>query len=95
MDYTEARSAFIKGVVEDKIEIKNTAEAKIVKQAEAYNSILTGRVEKFLNLPMRSLTKEEIAKLDKRVAELKLEIVEYTKLTAENILLIDLSAITV
>lgn len=95
MDYTEARSAFIKGVVEDKIEIKNTAEAKIVKQAEAYNSILTGRVEKFLNLPMRSLTKEEIAKLDKRVAELKLEIIEYTKLTAENILLIDLSAITV
>lgn len=91
MDYTNARARFIQGVVEEKIELRNTKEADVVKQAEAYDSILVGRVEKFLGLPMRSLTKEEIAKLQSRAKELKAEIADYSKRTFEDILLTDIN----
>jgi DNA topoisomerase-2 len=93
MDYTNARAKFIQGVVEEAIELRNTKEADVVKQAEAYDAILTGRVEKFLGLPMRSLTKEEIAKLRAKAKELKTQIADYNKKTFEDILVDDLSAI--
>ena len=93
MDYTNARAKFIQGVVEEAIELRNTKEADVVKQAEAYDSILQGRVEKFLSLPMRSLTKEEIAKLRAKAKELKAEIVEYRKKSFEDILVEDLDTI--
>ena len=94
MDYTNARAKFIQGVVEAAIELRNTKEADVVKQAEAYDSILQGRVEKFLSLPMRSLTKEEIAKLRAKAKELKAEIAEYSKLSFEDILSQDLDIIS-
>ena len=95
MDYADAKAMFIKGVVEGKIELRNKSEAEVIKQAEAYSNVLHGKVEKFLGLPMRSLTKEEIAKLKKRSAELKKEIAEYSKLTFEDILVSDLAALKV
>ena len=93
MDYTNARAKFIQGVVEEAIELRNTAESAIVKQAEAYDNILVGRVEKFLGLPMRSLTKEEIAKLRAKAKDLKTEIANYSKKTFEVILIEDLDTI--
>lgn len=95
MDYADAKAMFIKGVVEGKIELRNKSEAEVIKQAEAYSTVLHGKVEKFLGMPMRSLTKEEIAKLKRRSAELKKEIAEYSKLTFEDILVADLSALKV
>jgi DNA gyrase/topoisomerase IV subunit A len=92
-DLADAKIKFIKGVIEEKIELRNQAEATIVKQAEAYAKELEGRVEKFLTLPMRSLTKEEVAKLRKRSAELKQSIADYKKFTLEDILVDDLKAI--
>ena len=89
MDYTNARARFIQGVVEEAIELRNTKESDVVKQAEAYDAILVGKVEKFLGLPMRSLTKEEIAKLQAKARELKQEIADYSKKTFEDILLED------
>jgi DNA gyrase/topoisomerase IV subunit A len=91
MDYTNARARFIQGVVDEAIELRNTKESDVVKQAEAYDAILVGRVEKFLGLPMRSLTKEEIAKLHAKAKELKTEIAEYSKKTFEDILVEDVS----
>jgi len=93
MDYADAKIKFIKGVIEEKIELRNQAESVIVKQAETYSSLLEGRVEKFLTLPMRSLTKEEIAKLRKKSAELKQDIADYSKNTFEDILINDLRAL--
>lgn len=95
MDYAIARATFIKGVVEDKIDLKNVTEDKIIAQAEAYDPILQGKVDKFLSLPMRSLTKEEIQKLNEKVKALKKEIAEYSKVTLENILLTDITNIPV
>ena len=95
MDHADAKAMFIKGVVEGKIELRNNTEAAVVKQGEAYSTILEGKVEKFLGLPMRTLTKEEIAKLKKRSRELKDEIAAYTKHTFEDILLADLAALKV
>lgn len=93
MDYTNARACFIQGVVDSKIELRNKKESDVIKQAETYNAILVGRVEKFLGLPMRSLTQEEIVKLKTKAAELKKQIAEYSSITFENILLNDLAAI--
>jgi DNA topoisomerase-2 len=93
MDYTNARARFIQGVVEEAIELRNTKEADVVKQAEAYDAILVGHVGKFLGLPMRSLTTEEIAKLRAKAKELKQQIAEYSKKTFETILLEDINAI--
>ena len=93
MDYTNARAKFIQGVVEEAIELRNTKEDDIIKQAVAYDSVLDGRVSKFLGLPMRSLTKEEIAKLRAKAKELKSEITEYSKKTIEFILLEDVDNI--
>ena len=93
MDYTNARAKFIQGVVEEAIELRNTKESDVVKQAEAYDAILQGRVEKFLGLPMRALTKEEIAKLRAKAKELKSEIASYSKKTFEDILVEDLDLI--
>ena len=94
MDYTTARARFIQGVVEEAIELRNTKEVDIIAQAEAYDSILEGRVKGFLGLPMRSLTTEEIVKLRAKAKELKTTISEYKKMSFENILLQDLSTIT-
>ena len=55
MDYTNARAKFIQGVVDGAIELRNTKEAAVITQAEAYDAILQGRVKGFLGLPMRSL----------------------------------------
>ena len=93
MDYTNARARFIQGVVEEAIELRNAKEADVVKQAEAYDAILVGHVGKFLGLPMRSLTTEEIAKLRAKAKELKQQIAEYSKKTFETILLEDINAI--
>ena len=93
MDYTNARAKFIQGVVDGDIELRNTKEADIVKQAEAYDAILTGRVNKFLALPMRSPTKEEIAKHKAKAKDLKTQIADYSKKTFETILLEDLDTI--
>jgi DNA gyrase/topoisomerase IV subunit A len=90
MDYTNARAKFIQGVVEEAIELRNTKEAAVIAQAEAYDSVLEGRVKGFLGLPMRSLTTEEIAKLRAKAKELKSQIKEYSKKTFETILLEDL-----
>ena len=94
MDYTNARARFIQGVVEEAIELRNTKESDVVKQAEAYDSILEGRVGKFLGLPMRALTKEEIAKLKAKARELKAEIADYSKKTFEDIVLEDLDTLS-
>lgn len=92
-DYADAKVIFIKGVIDEKIELRNQSESAIVKQAEAFSSKLEGKVEKFLTLPMRSLTKEEIAKLRKRSAELKQAIDEYSKLSLEDILVADVASL--
>lgn len=93
MDYTNARAKFIQGVVEEKIELRNTKEADVVVQAEAYDAILQGRVKTFLALPMRSLTTEEIAKLTAKAKELKSQITAYNKHTFEAILVSDINTI--
>ena len=93
MDYTNARAKFIQGVVDGAIELRNTKEAEVVAQAEAYDSILQGRVKGFLGLPMRSLTTEEIAKLKAKAKALKAEIADYNKKTFEDILVEDLDLI--
>src|SRR6056297_664811 len=92
-DLADAKIKFIKGVIEEKIELRNKAEATIVKQAEAYASELKGRVEKFLTLPMRSLTKEEVARLRKKSVELKQSIDEYSVITLEEITVQDINAL--
>jgi DNA topoisomerase II len=94
MDYTNARAKFIQGVVDGAIELRNTKEAAVIAQAEAYDSILQGRVKGFLGLPMRSLTTEEIAKLKAKAKELKTQITDYKKKTFEDILIADLDTIT-
>ena len=93
MDYTNARAKFIQGVVEEAIELRNTKEADVIAQGEAYDAILKDRVKGFLGLPMRSLTTEEIAKLRAKAKELKAEIAEYSKKTFETILLEDVNNI--
>ena len=93
MDYTNARAKFIQGVVDGAIELRNTKEAAVVTQAEAYDAILQGRVKGFLGLPMRSLTTEEIAKLKAKAKALKSEIISYSKHTFEDILIQDLVTI--
>jgi len=93
MDYTNARAKFIQGVVDEAIELRNTKEADVIAQAEAYDSVLHGRVKGFLSLPMRSLTKEEIAKLRAKAKDLKTQITNYSKKTFETILLEDVSTI--
>jgi DNA gyrase/topoisomerase IV subunit A len=92
-DYADAKIIFIKGVIEEKIELRNRAESTIVVQAEAHSKELVGKVEKFLTLPMRSLTKEEVAKLRKRSVELKQLIVEYNVITLEEIVTGDVRAL--
>jgi len=94
MDYTNARAKFIQGVVDGAIELRNTKEADIVVQAEAYDAILQGRVKGFLALPMRSLTTEEITKLTAKAKELKSQIAAYKKHTFEEILVKDLDIIS-
>jgi DNA topoisomerase II len=94
MDYTNARARFIQGVVDEAIELRNTKEADVIAQAEAYDAILQGRVKGFLGLPMRSLTTEEIAKLNAKAKELKNQIAAYKKHTFEEILVKDLDTIT-
>ena len=94
MDYTNARAKFIQGVVDGAIELRNSKETAVIAQAEAYDSILQGRVKGFLGLPMRSLTAEEIAKLKAKAKSLKAEIVDYSKKSFEDILVSDLDAIT-
>ena len=93
MDYTNARAKFIQGVVEEAIELRNTKEADVIAQGEAYDAILKDRVKGFLGLPMRSLTTEEIKKLNAKAKELKAEIKEYSKKTFETILLEDVNNI--
>jgi DNA topoisomerase II len=95
MDYTNARAKFIQGVVDGAIELRNTKEAAVITQAEAYDAILQGRVKGFLGLPMRSLTTEEIAKLKAKAKALKSEITAYSKHTFEDILIQDLGSITI
>lgn len=95
MDYTNARAKFIQGVVDGDIELRNTKEAAVIAQAEAYDAVLEGRVKGFLSLPMRSLTTEEIAKLKGKAKELKAQIAEYNKLSFEDILVQDLDKITI
>jgi DNA topoisomerase-2 len=95
MDYTNARAKFIQGVVEEAIELRNTKEADVIAQGEAYDAILKDRVKGFLGLPMRSLTTEEIAKLRSKAKQLKSEIKEYSKKTFETILLEDISTINI
>jgi len=95
MDYTNARAKFIQGVVEEAIELRNTKEADVIAQAEAYDSILQGRVKGFLGLPMRALTAEEITKLRVKAKELKVSIAEYSKKTFETILLEDVNSISI
>jgi len=94
MDYTNARAKFIQGVVEEAIELRNAKEADVIAQGEAYDAILKDRVKGFLGLPMRSLTTEEIKKLNAKAKELKAEIKEYSKKTFETILLEDLNNIS-
>jgi hypothetical protein len=93
MDYTNARAKFIQGVVDGAIELRNTKEAAVITQAEAYDAILQGRVKGFLGLPMRSLTTEEIAKLKAKAKDLKTQISDYSKKTFESILIEDIGAI--
>lgn len=95
MDHADAKVMFIRGVIEEKIELRNNSEVNITKQAESYSSVLVDKVNKFLTLPMRSLTKEEVAKLKKQSSELKTYISEYKKLSLEDILVADLKAIQV
>ena len=91
MDYTNARAKFIQGVVDGDIELRNSKEAAVITQAEAYDVVLQGRVKGFLGLPMRSLTTEEIAKLKAKAKTLKAEISAYSKYTFEQILVEDLT----
>ena len=93
MDYTNARAKFIQGVVEEAIELRNAKETAVIEQAEAYDSILQGRVKGFLGLPMRSLTTEEIAKLKAKAKSLQVEITAYSKKTFEEILVQDLDSV--
>jgi DNA gyrase/topoisomerase IV subunit A len=93
MDYTNARAKFIQGVVDGAIELRNSKETAVIAQAEAYDSILQGRVKGFLGLPMRSLTAEEIAKLKAKAKSLKAEIADYSKKSFETILIEDIDVI--
>ena len=93
MDYTNARAKFIQGVVDGAIELRNSKETAVIAQAEAYDSILEGRVKGFLGLPMRSLTAEEIAKLKAKAKSLKAEIADYSKKSFETILIEDIDVI--
>jgi len=90
-DHAARRASFVKGVVDGKIELKNTKEADVIQQAEAYDPQLEGYVPEFLKLPMRVLTAEEIKKQLDRVKKLEKEIKEYSKLTHEDILVNDLA----
>lgn len=91
MEDASAKAKFIQGVVDEQIELRNAKESEVLQLAELYDPILVAeRAKKYLSLPMRALTKEEIAKLKKTVTELKKEITAYKKLTLEDILISDI-----
>ena len=94
MKDASAKAKFIQGVVDEQIELRNAKEDEVLQLAALYDAELTAeRTKKYLSLPMRALTKEEIAKLKKTVAELKKEITAYKKLTLEDILVDDISSL--
>jgi len=95
LDYITAKSIFISGVVNGKIELRNKKEQDVILQAEKYNQLLTPYIQKFLSLPMKSLTEEEIAKLNAKSADLHSKIIEYGTFTFEEILLKDALNITI
>jgi len=91
MDDMNAKAKFIVGVVTEEIELRNNKEEDIIKQAIKFDPVLEHRVKKYLGLPMRSLTNEEIIKLQNQATELDKEITNYKKLSYEDILLEDLT----
>lgn len=93
MEDASAKAKFIQGVVDEQIELRNATEEEIVTLAGIYDAELTPeRTKRYLGLSMRTLTKEEIAKLQKTVSQLKKEITAYKKLTLEDILMDDISS---
>ena len=89
----EAKKIFIEAVINNDIELRNVSESKVIQQGEKHHEALKGRMEKFISLPMRSLTKEEVSKLKNRVQELKVKIKDCEAMTAEQFSLDDLSEI--
>jgi DNA topoisomerase-2 len=87
------KKSFISGVVEEKIELRNKSEVQIEKDSIAYDAALEGHVNKFINLPLKSITKEEITKLNKQIAEQKAELKEWKAITLEDITLKDVESL--
>lgn len=88
-----AKRAFIQGVVDGDIELRNRSEEQIFTDALKYSDKLESYLPKLINLPMRMLTKEEIAKQKAKMKELTAEIKEWKSKSDAEITIIDLEEI--
>ena len=87
------KKSFITGVVNEKIELRNKTETQIEKDSIVYNPDLEGHVTKFVSLPLKSITKEEITKLNKQIEEQKSELKQWKEITLSEISVKDVSVL--
>lgn len=89
LDKATLKSIFITGVVEGKIELRNKSVQEIQVQSIEYFDGLDN-VNPYVNLPLRSLTVDEIAKLRKEIKALKASLAKWKKITENEISLDDI-----
>ena len=95
MDEMDAKQTFIKGVVDGAIELRNKTENQIFESANAYSDKLHPYLQKFINLPMRVLTAEEIKKLKAKIMDHEAELKTWQAKTLEQISLNDVEKIKI
>jgi DNA topoisomerase-2 len=83
------RRSFIEHVLEDRIEIRRTTKANILRQATALG-IPVLLVESFVQMSFLSLTVDRISELDRQIADLAVRIEHIRKSTPEELWLHDL-----
>jgi DNA topoisomerase-2 len=93
INQTSLKKSFITGVVDEKIELRNRSEKQIEQDAISYDADLEGQVGKFINLPLKSITKEEIIKLNKQIAEQQAELKQWKEITLSEISVKDVSVL--
>lgn len=87
---------FIKGIVDETIEVRNKKKEVVVKQLQKNDKIVTrdGTYDYLLNMSIYNLTEEKLKKLKEEMKQQK-ELLEYYKTTSEKDLwLSDLDALT-
>lgn len=85
----DLKMIFIQGVIEGKIELRGNKEDVITKQCKDYFEEIEPHVKRFMNLPMKVLTQEEIDRLKNKIKENEKEITLWEAKTLEQISLDD------